>query len=133
MKNRWFFLHGTTTPLSIPSSIPGIEKVVFQPFDVFLHTYHPPSGHSVQEPIRQLWVWELLQSPGLSAAHSWKSVVPGYICPGPGGLQGRHLVVTDRGEPAWVTGSTRYRRYKDNKAGETVVRALYLVEQTSLG
>lgn len=84
-----------------------------QAFDIFVHVFHPPTGHSSQPEDRttQLWLWELPMPHGSSEAF-WKPVCIGYVCPGPGRLEGRHLMITDQGEPTWVTGSTRYRRYK---------------------
>ncbi|KAH9168277.1 hypothetical protein EDB89DRAFT_2205356 [Lactarius sanguifluus] len=108
LKFRWFQMQGTIAPLCNPSDIPGLDRVDFRPFDVFIHTYFPAPGDSET----QIWVWEPLQSSGLSPPCSWKSVAVGYMCPGPGFLQGRHLMTSDKGEPVWVTGSTRYRRYK---------------------
>ncbi|KAI9457247.1 hypothetical protein BJY52DRAFT_1212648 [Lactarius psammicola] len=107
LKFRWFHMQGTT-PLSNPSNIRHLDRVDFRPFDVFLHIYCPDSSDSTT----RLWVWEPLQSSGSSETCSWKSVGVGYICPGPGFLQGRYLVVSDQREPGWVSGSTRYRRYK---------------------
>jgi hypothetical protein len=119
MKFQWFHVQGTTVPLDSPFSIRGMnghcEEI--QPFDVFVHTYNPAMEHPSKELTTQLWVWESVSSPGLSETFSWKSVTIGYICPGPGELQGRHLVTSDQGEPAWVSGSTAYRWYKEHIQG----------------
>ncbi|KAI0291460.1 hypothetical protein BC826DRAFT_481228 [Russula brevipes] len=111
IKFRWFNLQGTTVPLNSPSSIQGLDglRTAFQLFDIFVHAYHPATGSSSNECTLQLWIWE----PQLSGGFSWKPVTVGYVCPGPGELQGRHLVIRGRGKPLWVTGSTRYRRYKE--------------------
>ncbi len=119
MKYRWFFLKGTNAPLDNPSNIQGMGRLQreFQPFDIFAHVYHPASCHSSNEPTTQLWVWAPLRSSGSSESDSetfsWSPVTAGYVCPGPGGLQGWHLVIRGQGEPAWVSGSTVYRRYKE--------------------
>jgi hypothetical protein len=118
IKYRWFYLKGTTTPLDNPSNIQGLGRLrrEFQPFDIFAHAYYPASGRSSNEPTTQLWVWGPLTSSGTSESDteaSWKPVTVGYTCPGPGRLQGRHLVIRGQGEPAWVSGSTFYRRYRD--------------------
>lgn len=118
MKYRWFFLKGATVPLDNPSNIQGMGRFrrEFQLFDIFAHAFHPASGHSSDEITTQLWVWAPLRSSGSSGSDSetfsWSPVTVGYVCPGPGGLQGRHLVIRGQGEPAWVSGSTVYRRYK---------------------
>ena len=118
IKYRWFCPQGrhTCTPLENPSDIQGMAK--FQPllqpqvFNVFIHVSYPATSNSSgsQDRTIQLWVWVPLGSPESSEAF-WKPVAVGYVCPGPGCLQGRHLMVTDQGEPTWVTGSTRYRCY----------------------
>ena len=107
-KYRWFFLKGNNTPLQNPSNIRGMDRLQreFRPFDVFAYAYY----HSSNQPTTQLWIWTPLGSP---ETFSWSSVAVGYVCPGPGGLQGRHLVIRGQGEPAWVSGSTVYRRYKE--------------------
>jgi hypothetical protein len=85
----------------------------FRPFDIFVHTYYPAgTGQSPKEHTTQLWVWELLRPSGSSTGFSWKSVCAGYVCPGPGALEGRHLIITDHGKPTWLLGATVYRRYK---------------------
>ena len=94
----------------------GLQRE-FKLFDVFAHAYYPTSGPSSNEPTTQLWVWAPLRSSGpsenSSENFSWSLVTVGYVCPGPGGLQGRHLVIRAQGDPAWVSGSTVYRRYKE--------------------
>jgi hypothetical protein len=84
-----------------------------QIFDVFIHVFYAaasnPSGS--HDRTIQLWVWVPRECPESSEAF-WKPVAVGFMCPGPGSLTGWHLMVTDQGEPSWVTGSTRYRRYK---------------------
>lgn len=110
IKYQWFCQQGEHMPLDSPSSIQGMEKLQpllqLQAFDVFIHVFYPAAGHSSQSEVhtRQLWVWV--------PEAFWKLVTIGYICPGPGILEGRHLMITDQGEPTWITGSTRYRRYK---------------------
>lgn len=113
IKYRWFHLKGNTTPLDNPSNICGLGRLrrAFWLFDIFAHTYYPPSDHSSNEPTTQLWVWEPLRSSGTSDSDtetSWKPVTVGYVCPGPGRLQGWHLVIQGQREPAWVSGSTVY-------------------------
>ena len=83
----------------------------FHLFDVFIHTYNPDG---TGRPTAQLWVWVALSSSDpstSSSAFGWMSVGAGYVCPGPGVLEGRHLVITDHGKPAWLSGATVYRRY----------------------
>jgi len=60
--------------------------------------------------------WGLLKSSGSESnlrSFSWKPVTIGYMCPGPGGLQGWHLVIQGQEEPAWVSESTLYHWYKE--------------------
>ena len=106
-------------PLDNPSDIQGIAKLQpllqFQDFDVFIHAFYPAASHSSESGSKdrsiQLWVWV----PGGSSRSpeaSWNLVSIGYMCPGPGLLEGRYLMITVKGEPTWVTGSTRYRLYK---------------------
>jgi hypothetical protein len=119
MKYRWFFLKGTAAPLDSPSNIRGMGRLQreFRPFDIFAHAYYPASGHGSNEPTTQVWLWVALGSSGSSESDSetfsWSPVTVGYICPGPGWLQGRHLVIRGQGEPAWVSASTVCRRYKE--------------------
>jgi len=112
MKYRWFFLHGTDAPLENPSSIQGMGMLQreFRLFDIFAHAYHSSNGHTTQ-----LWVWAPQPSKSSesdSETFSWSPVTVGYMCPGPGGLQGQYLMIQGQGEPAWVTGSTVYRQYR---------------------
>ena len=92
----------------------GLERE-FRLFDTFAHCYYPATAHSSNEPTTQLWVWGAHKSSGStengSETLSWVPVTFGYICPGPGGLQERHLVIRGRGKPAWVSAATFYRRY----------------------
>lgn len=114
---RWFCLQGKHMPLENPSDIQGTAELrpLLHPqiFDVFIHVFYPAAGHSSGSKDRtvKLWVWVPRESSDSSEAF-WKPVTVGYVCPGPGLLEGRHLMITDQGEPTWVTGSTRYRRYK---------------------
>lgn len=86
----------------------------FKPFDIFVHAYGPAStDQSHKDDLTQLWVWEPLKTSGSSSGYDWKPVSVGYVCPGPGGLKSRHLVMTDHGKPTWLLGSTVYRRYKE--------------------
>lgn len=91
----------------------------FRLFDIFAHAYYPPSAHSSNKPTTQLWVWGALNSSGSSkndsGTLSWIPVTIGYVCPGPGGLRGRHLVIQGQGEPTWVLASTFSRRYKETQ------------------
>jgi len=115
-KYWWFFLQGNNTPLENPSDIRGMDRLQreFRLFDVFAHAYYLASDHSSNEPTTQLWIWAPLRSSRNDPETlSWSSVTVGYVCPGPGGLQGWHLVIRGQGEPAWVSGSTVYRRYKE--------------------
>jgi hypothetical protein len=84
-----------------------------QAFDIFIRVFNPAAGHPSQSEARtrQVWVW-VPPLPDGSPEAFWKLVSVGYICPGPSLLEGRHLMINDQGEPIWVTGSTRYRRYK---------------------
>ena len=125
-KYRWFCLQveHTCTPLGNPSyvqSMAGLEPSIRpEVFDVFIHVYYPTAGNSSGPRDRtiQLWVWEPRGLPEPSEAF-WKPVTIGYVCPGPGFLDGRHLVVTDQGVPKWITGATRYRRYNTANAPST--------------
>ena len=118
-KYRWFFLKGSNAPLDNPSNIRGMGRLqsAFRLFDIFAHAYYPASGHSSNEPTTQLWIWAQFRSSESSESDSetfaWSPVAVGYVCPGPGGLQGRYLVIRGQGEPAWVSGSTVHRRYKE--------------------
>jgi hypothetical protein len=86
-------------------------QLQLQVFDVFIHAFYPAAGHaSGKDCTIQLWVWVSSGSGPYEA--SWKPVSAGYVCPGPGSLEGRHLMITNNGVPTWITGSTRYRRYK---------------------
>ena len=106
-------------PLDNPSDILGVTKLQpllrFQDFDVFIHAFYPAASHPSGSEDRsvQMWVRVPCGSSGSPKA-SWNLVskARGYVCPGPGLLKGRHLMITDKGEPTWVTGSTRYRIYK---------------------
>lgn len=94
----------------------GLQRE-FRLFDVFAHVYYPAAAHSTNQPITQLWVWGAPKSSGPaendSETLSWVPVTVGYVCPEPGALQGRHLVIRGQGEPAWVSASTVCRRYKE--------------------
>jgi hypothetical protein len=116
MKFRWFYLQGATLPLNHPSNIQGMDRLVaeFRLFDIFVHAYYPAAGHSSTNSTTQLWVWG---PSGSSGALSWKPITVGYICPGPGGLRGRHLVMKKNTEPSWVTESTVNRRYRSMRSG----------------
>lgn len=99
-----------------PSDIKGLDRLQaleeFHLFDVFIYTYYPTgTDKSSNKYTTQLWVWQPLGSSVSSIVFGWKPVGVGYICPGPGVLKGRHLVITDHGKPAWLSGATVYRRY----------------------
>lgn len=96
----------------------GRFRKEFRPFDVFVHAYYPASGHASNQPTTQLWVWAPVGSSESSGSgsetFSWSPVTNGYVCPGPGVLEGRHLMIRAQGGPTWVTGATvyRHRRYQ---------------------
>ena len=118
IKYRWFYFQGKHSRLDNPSDITGVDRLrlleEFKPFDVFVHAYSAAgAGQSHNEHITQLWVWEPLKSFSTSRGYGWKPVSAGYVCPGPGGLEGRHLVMTDHRKPTWILGATVYRRYKE--------------------
>lgn len=94
----------------------GLERE-FRLFDIFAHAYYPASAQTPNRPETQLWVWEALPSSGStqngSKALSWVPVTGrSYVCPGPGELEGRHLVVQGQGKPTWVLATTFVRHYR---------------------
>jgi hypothetical protein len=89
------------------------SRLQIQAFDVFLYTPYPAGGHFPRSQYHtiQLWVW-VPHGYSESSETFWKPVPIGYVCPGPGPLRERHLMITDGGEPTWITLATRARRYK---------------------
>ncbi|KAI9442070.1 hypothetical protein F5148DRAFT_1293205 [Russula earlei] len=88
IKFWWFYLWGTTMLLINPPCIQSINRfmVNFQLFDVFIHTYHPASSQFSAKHTLQLLVWETFGTSTSSEVYFWKSVIVGYMCPGPGEL-----------------------------------------------
>lgn len=112
IKYQVFHFQGKHSPMGSPSDIKGMDRLQLleEPFDIFVHTYGAAgTDQSHEEHINQLWVWEPLKTKG---DYGWKLVSIGYICPGPGGLEGRHLVVTN-GKPMWLLGATVYRHHRE--------------------
>lgn len=110
LKYQVFYFEGKHSLVGNPSDIKGVDRLPLreEPFDVFIHTC---GADKSREDVTQLWVWEPLKASGTASGYGWKPVNAGYICPGPGGLEGRHLVMTN-GKPLWLLGSTVYRHHK---------------------
>ncbi|KAI0261346.1 hypothetical protein BC834DRAFT_972761 [Gloeopeniophorella convolvens] len=124
---RWLRLARPNQRLDDPSSIVGpcdAAARLLRPFDVFVHDERGAQaadddgdgdgdGGSSHWPAVKLWVW--VPHPRAARHYHWKRVLEGYLCPGPGGLTGRYLVMT-RTEPSWVTGATMARGYRRLRA-----------------